>query len=109
MRVRRGRHPKSLERNVVVRRAAEVVELIVRRDRGRVHLVAPAAAAARPATAVAAAEHLDVLRDELCERNLPKLREAELDVLGMLPAGVPDTLRRTLSESFDAAAAVPCP
>lgn len=53
--------------------------------------------------------YLEVLREELCESNLPKLREAKLDVLQMLPASVPAALRHTLRESFEAVAAVPCP
>lgn len=53
--------------------------------------------------------YLDVLRQELCESNLPKLREAKLDVLEMLPRSIPNPLRQTLRESFEAAAALPCP
>ena len=53
--------------------------------------------------------YLDVLRDELCENNLPKLREAGLEVLDDLPDSVPGGLRNTLRGSFEAAAAVPCP
>ncbi len=53
--------------------------------------------------------YLDVLREELCDRNLPKLREAKLDVLQTLPETVPLALRQALRDSFETAAAVPCP
>ena len=53
--------------------------------------------------------YLDVLREELCQFKLPKLREAGLGVLDELPDTVPGGLRDTLRTSFEAAAAVPCP
>ena len=53
--------------------------------------------------------YLEVLREELCDKNLPRLPEAKLDVLEMLPPSVPEALRHTLRQSYEAAAAVPCP
>ena len=53
--------------------------------------------------------YLDVLREELCEKKLPKLSGVEREVLESLPDSIPDRLRSTLRESYEAAAAVPCP
>jgi dolichol-phosphate mannosyltransferase len=53
--------------------------------------------------------YLEVLSEELCEKNLPKLSGVEREVLESLPAGIPDPLRTTLRESYEAAAAIPCP
>ena len=53
--------------------------------------------------------YLEVLREELCEKNLPRLQDVKLDVLQALPETVPAPLRQTLRESFEAVAAVPCP
>lgn len=53
--------------------------------------------------------YLEVLREELCEKNLPKLSGVEREVLESLPDSIPDPLRTTLRESYEAAAAVPCP
>lgn len=53
--------------------------------------------------------YLDVLRDELCEKNLPRLWSAGSNVLDNLPDTVPGALRDTLREGFEEAAAVPCP
>ncbi len=53
--------------------------------------------------------YLEVLREELCEKKLPKLPEVERHVLATLPESIPEPLRSTLRESYEAAAAVPCP
>ena len=53
--------------------------------------------------------YLDVLRDELCEKNLPRLSGAEAAVLDGLPAEIHAGLRETLRQSYEAAAAVECP
>ena len=53
--------------------------------------------------------YLGVLRDELCENDLPQLADAMEGVLADLPAEVNPQLRETLRQSFADAAAVPCP
>ena len=53
--------------------------------------------------------YLSVLRDELCDNDLPHLAGAMGAVLDGLPAEVNPALRRTLRESFAEAAGVPCP
>lgn len=53
--------------------------------------------------------YLDVLREELCDTNLPRLRSAGSNVLDELPDTVPGALRDTLRDGFEAVAAVPCP
>ena len=54
--------------------------------------------------------YLDVLRGELCDRDLPRLEDATADaVLGDMPADVNPRLRETIRQSLADAVGVPCP
>ncbi len=56
--------------------------------------------------------YLSVLRDELCDLNLPPLRDAvsavARDAINVLPDTLPGDLRDTLRDGLEAVASVPC-